>query len=202
MAADSTQIRALSGFLASPDRRGHVCEESRDVPKSSRTLNLLNFPSVGGDSRIGCGLIQDGKHMEVAGQTRRLLALAEIYDGGSRSDAARIGGVGLQIVRDWVCGSTPRVPDGLLNGKAPGAPSLLDDRQRQALRQVVEDGPIPAVHGVVRWRLIDLAQWLFEEFRVSNLQADAQPRTAEHGLSQALGAAAPSCARRGSRRGF
>jgi hypothetical protein len=35
------------------------------------------------------------------------------------------------------------------------------------LRQVVEDGPIPALHGVVRWRLIDLAQWLFEEFRVS-----------------------------------
>ena len=35
-------------------------------------------------------------------QTRRLLALAEIYDGGSRPDAARIGGVGVQIVRDWV----------------------------------------------------------------------------------------------------
>jgi len=31
----------------------------------------------------------------------------------------------------------------------------------------VEDGPVPAVHGVVRWRLIDLAQWIFEEFRVS-----------------------------------
>ena len=28
-------------------------------------------------------------------------------------------------------------------------------------------GPIPAVHGVVRWRLIDLCQWLFEEFRVA-----------------------------------
>jgi transposase len=35
-------------------------------------------------------------------QTRRLLALAEIYDGRSRSDAAQIGGVGVQIVRDWV----------------------------------------------------------------------------------------------------
>ena len=37
-----------------------------------------------------------------ANQARRLLALAEIYDGGRRSDAARIGGVGVQIVRDWV----------------------------------------------------------------------------------------------------
>ena len=54
-----------------------------------------------------------------------------------------------------------------MNRKAPGAPSLLNDHQRQALRQVIEDGPIPAIHGVVRWRLIDLAQWLFEEFRVS-----------------------------------
>ena len=32
----------------------------------------------------------------------RLLAPAEIFDGGSRSDAARIGGVGLQTIRDWV----------------------------------------------------------------------------------------------------
>jgi transposase len=55
----------------------------------------------------------------------------------------------------------------ILNGKAPGVSSILDDNQRRALRQIVEDGPIPAVHGVVRWRLIDLAQWAFEEFRVS-----------------------------------
>src|SRR5262245_32073174 len=32
---------------------------------------------------------------------------------------------------------------------------------------LIESGPIPAVHGVVRWRLIDLAQWIFEEFRIT-----------------------------------
>jgi len=32
---------------------------------------------------------------------------------------------------------------------------------------MIESGPIPAVHGVVRWRLIDLAQWIFEEFRIT-----------------------------------
>jgi transposase len=149
----------------------------------------------GADSRIGICLIQRGKQLlgEFAmsapvplrpdfdgallrrlahqsrdpDQTRRLLALAEIYDGGPRSNAARIGGVGLQIVRDWVLWFNAEGSDGLLNGKAPGAPSILDDRQRQALRQVVEGGPIPAVHGVVRWRLIDLAQWVFDAFRVS-----------------------------------
>ena len=55
-------------------------------------------------------------------QTRRLLALAEIYGGGSRPDAARIGGVGVPIVRDWVVRFNAKGPDGLLTGKAPGAP--------------------------------------------------------------------------------
>jgi transposase len=37
-----------------------------------------------------------------AAQTRRLLALAAVYDGATRTAAALIGGVTLQIVRDWV----------------------------------------------------------------------------------------------------
>lgn len=102
-----------------------------------------------------------------ANQSRRLLALAEIYDGGSRSAAARIGGVGLQIVRDWVVRFNASGPDGLLDGKAPGKRSLLNDDQRQALVEIVESGPIPAIHGVVRWRLIDLVEWLYEEFTIS-----------------------------------
>jgi transposase len=55
-----------------------------------------------------------------ANQARRLLALAEIYDVGSRSAAARVGGVGLQIVRDWVLRFNARGPDSLPDGKAPG----------------------------------------------------------------------------------
>jgi len=102
-----------------------------------------------------------------AAQGRRLLALAEIYDGGSRTDAARIGGVGLQTIRDWVLAFNREGPDGLVNGKAPGQPSKLNDAQRRALARMVEDGPIPAVHGVVRWRLRDLAWWVHEEFRIS-----------------------------------
>ena len=102
-----------------------------------------------------------------ANQGRRLLALAEIYDGGRRSDAARIGAVGLQIVRDWVVRFNARGPDGLLDGKAPGKRPKLNEAQRKALVEIVERGPIPAIHGVVRWRLIDLVQWLSEEFAVS-----------------------------------
>jgi transposase len=58
-------------------------------------------------------------------------------------------------------------PDGLLDGKSPGQPSRLNDTQRQAIARMIEIGPIPAVHGVVRWRLIDLTQWIFEEFRIT-----------------------------------
>jgi transposase len=102
-----------------------------------------------------------------AGQSRRLLALAEIYEGGSRTKAARIGGVGRQTLRDWVVRFNARGPEGLINGKAPGNTCKLNDTQRQALAEMVESGPTPAIHGVVRWRLKDLTLWIWEEFRIS-----------------------------------
>jgi transposase len=102
-----------------------------------------------------------------ANQARRLLALAAVYEGGSRSDAARIGGVGLQIVRDWVVRFNAHGPDGLIDRQAPGPSPRMSDAQRRALTAMVESGPVPAIHGVVRWRLVDLAQWVWEEFRIS-----------------------------------
>lgn len=102
-----------------------------------------------------------------AGQSRRLLALAEIYDGGSRTRAARIGGVGLQTIRDWVVRFNARGPEGLIDGKAPGNTCKLNKSQRQALANIVESGPTPAIHGVVRWRLKDLTLWIWEEFQIS-----------------------------------
>ena len=135
-------------------------------------------------------------------QARRLLALAAIYDGATRTEAAKIGGVGLQIIRDWVLRFNARGPDGLLNGKAPGQPSKLNDAQRQMIARMIESGPIPAIHGVVRWRLIDRAQWIFEGVPHHDRQADAQPGAARHGLSQAVGPPAPSCPGRRRDRGF
>jgi transposase len=116
----------------------------------------------------GAALRRLARKTKNANQSRRLLALAEIYDGGSRGDAARIGGgVGLQIVRDWVVRFNARGPDALIDGKAPGNQPKLNDAQREALVAIVESGPVPAIHGVVRWRLIDLAQWLYKEFTIS-----------------------------------
>ncbi len=100
-------------------------------------------------------------------QTRPLLALAAIYEGAPRTAAARIGCVTLQSVRDWVLRFNAQGPAGLINGKAPGRRAILNQTQRAALQAIVEQGPIAALHGVVRWRLVDLIQWLWEEFRIT-----------------------------------
>lgn len=102
-----------------------------------------------------------------ADQTRRLMSLAVVYAGGSRGEGAKAGGVGLQTFRDWVLRFNAAGPAGLLNGKAPGQAPRLDATQQRELAQMIEDGPIPAIHGVVRWRLCDLVQWVQETHSIA-----------------------------------
>jgi transposase len=72
-----------------------------------------------------------------------------------------------QILRDWVVRFNAEGPDGLIARKAPGAKPKLTLDQLTTLIGLIEDGPIPAVHGVVRWRLVDLAGWIYDEYGVS-----------------------------------
>ncbi len=76
-------------------------------------------------------------------QLRRLLSLAEICDGGSRGDAARIGGVGLQTVRDWVLRFNAGGPEGLIDPKPPGKAPKLNDDHRRALVRVSTPTAVP-----------------------------------------------------------
>jgi transposase len=119
------------------------------------------------DDFDGAGLRRLARLSGDANQVRRLLALAVICDGGARHAAAQVGGVGLQTVRDWVLRFNANGPEGLLDGKAPGPRPVLGAEHKQALAEIIEKGPIPASHGVVRWRIVDLMQWLFDEFGVS-----------------------------------
>lgn len=119
------------------------------------------------DDFDGAGLLRLARLSGHANQVRRLLALAVIYDGGARHAAAQVGGVGLQTVRDWVLRSNANGPEGLIDGKAPGPRRVLGTEHKRALAEIIEQGPIPASHGVVRWRIVDLMQWLFDEFGVS-----------------------------------
>ena len=90
------------------------------------------------------------RESEDANQVRRLLALAAIYEGATRAEAAEIGGVTRQIIRDWVLRFNADGPQGLVDRKAPGQPPRLNQRHRAALVAAIDSGPIPAVHGVVR----------------------------------------------------
>ena len=102
-----------------------------------------------------------------AAQTCRLLAIAAVFDGASREEAAKIGGMDRQTLRDWVIRFNEQGPDGLINIPSPGAPAKLDETHKAFLARIVEDGPIPAIHGVVRWRACDLIMQLHEEFGLS-----------------------------------
>jgi len=107
------------------------------------------------------------RRVKNVGQARRLLAIAAVLDGSSREDAAKVGGMDRQTLRDWVIRFDEQGPEGLINKSAPGAPSKLGKRHMAFLASLVEERPIPAVHGVVRWRACDLIMLLHEEFGIS-----------------------------------
>lgn len=119
------------------------------IPKQLMFLALLGRRSAG--QRKACDRSGD--------QVRRLLAVALILNGGTRSEAVKLAGVTLQIVRDWVLRFNVEGPGGLVNRKASGRASILD-RQRVRVAAQLEAGPIPRPQGGVRWRLISLAQWV------------------------------------------
>jgi transposase len=107
------------------------------------------------------------KRAKSVAQARRLLAIAAVLEGASRTEAARIGGMDRQTLRDWVIRFNEKGPDGLISGASPGGPVKFNDKHKVFLAQIVEEGPIPAVHGVVRWRACDLVMRVHEEFGLS-----------------------------------
>ncbi len=101
-----------------------------------------------------------------ANQSRRLLSLAAVLDGMNRTQAARIGGMDRQTLRDWVHRFNQHGPDGLKDNWANGSVPRLSPEQQAELADLVETGPDRAVHGVVRWRRVDLQRLIVERFGV------------------------------------
>ena len=99
-------------------------------------------------------------------QVRRLLAIAAVYDGMNRAEAASIGGMDRQSLRDWVHRFNADGPEGLHDRKPPGAVPKLTAAEKAELAALVEAGPDPQADGVVRWRRIDLKEVIRDRFGV------------------------------------
>jgi transposase len=99
-------------------------------------------------------------------QSGRLLSIAAIYDGMSRADAARIGGMDRQTLRDWVIRFNEAGPDGLKDRWNNGSVRRLSADQLAELAVIVETGPDLNTDGVVRWRRVDLKRVIEERFGV------------------------------------
>ena len=99
-------------------------------------------------------------------QSRRLLSLAAVRDGKDRGEAARIGGMDRQTLRDWVHRFNAAGPEGLLDNWTEGPKSRLSAEQLAELARIVEAGPDRERDGVVRWRRIDIKRVIKERFGV------------------------------------
>jgi transposase len=111
-------------------------------------------------------LRQEARRTKDSDQARRLLAVALVLEGATRTEAARITGMERQTLRDWVMRYNDEGVEGLCDRPRSGRPSQLTPAQLCELAQLVEDGPDVDVHGVVRWRCVDLQAQIKERFGV------------------------------------
>ena len=116
-------------------------------------------------------------------QARRLLAIAAVLDGASREEAAKIGGMERQTLRDWVIRFNDAGPEGLSNKPSPGAPGKLTSKHKEFLARLIDEGPVPAIDGVVRWRACDLLRQLHAAFGLSVSDATVYRALKELGFS-------------------
>ena len=151
-----------------------------------------------GSDLSGDDLRRTARRSEDADQARRLPALAVIPDGGSGSEAARTGGVGLPVIRDRVLRLNAGGAEALVTRKAPGKTPVLTDEQRTALAATAGAGPRPDIDGIVRWRPVGPAQWAPWGTGRPGQSSDAGTGTSRHGVGRAL---RPPAALRTGRRG-
>jgi putative transposase len=124
-------------------------------------VRILRLDLTSKDLRAAAGREKDGS------ASRRMLALAMVLDGADRKSAAETCGMDRQTLRDWVHRYNAEGLRGLRDLKMPGPKPKLTAEQQAELTRLVEAGPDPARHGVVRWRRVDLRDELERRFGVA-----------------------------------
>ena len=112
------------------------------------------------------GLRRAAARSDNADASRRMLALALVLDGRTRTEAAELCGMDRQTLRDWVHRYNEFGLSGLSDRTPPGAKRRLSGEQEAELASLVREGPSLAENGVVRWRRIDLSHLIKLRFGV------------------------------------
>ena len=123
-------------------------------------VGIVRTDHTSAELRALCGRCRDGS------QVRRLLALALVLEGRSRSEAAALNGMDRQTLRDWIHRYNAEGVEGLRSRRSPGRAPALSAEQKAALRDLVVKGPDPCSDGVVRWRCVDLQGEVARRFSV------------------------------------
>ena len=126
----------------------------------SAALEITRTEYTAAELRALSGRCSDGA------QVRRILALAMVLDGRSRTQAAELGGMDRQTLRDWVHRYNALGVEGLISRRPPGRAPALTLLQRAQLLELVLQGPDAEIHGVVRWRCVDLRAEVVRRFAV------------------------------------
>jgi transposase len=111
-------------------------------------------------------VLKEARGLKDLSQVRRLLAIAAVAEGKSRAEAAEIGGMDRQTLRDWVHRYNDLGPQGLIGKPSSGRKPKLSDEQKQALSSIIEAGPDLEKDSVVRWRCVDLQRVVKERFNI------------------------------------
>ncbi len=121
---------------------------------------------IGREDMDAAALRREASRSRDASAARRMLALALVLEGRSRTEAAQSCGMDRQTLRDWVHRYNAEGLEGLKDRRAPGAAPRLSAEQQAEVAEWVRQGPELAQHGVVRWRRIDLARAIEQRFGV------------------------------------
>jgi transposase len=113
-----------------------------------------------GELRLRASRCRDGR------LACRILAIAHVLDGTSRTEAATQCGMDRQTLRDWVHRYNASGIAGLSDAPRSGRPSALSNEQMEELKGLVLAGPDLAKDGVVRWRCIDLQSVIKDRWNV------------------------------------
>jgi transposase len=124
-------------------------------------ISITRKDHTAADLRSAASRARDGA------SARRLLALALVLEGSSRTAAAVSCGMDRQTLRDWVHRYNAEGVAGLSDRQRSGRPPRLTAAQEREVASIVESGPELAIHGVVRWRCIDLQKVIADRFEVA-----------------------------------